>query len=159
MKTAVITQLLLVLFASQGIAQHISTTDIYSASIDTVLEVINFKKGEAPVLILAPRFYEKNIETYKGGNKIASIKGFGNTQEEWIGKELIYLDLSPITVSKKNLIVVVMKSKVSYKSKKRWKLDNGNEEFYYVTFKYDCNRNEYRLSELTNGKYCPDTIN
>ncbi|MEN0005728.1 MAG: hypothetical protein AAF798_16390 [Bacteroidota bacterium] len=150
--------ILALLQASTLYSQQHSTTAIYTASIDAVLNITGDTISGQPVLVLAPAFYAKNIKTYKGSHQVTYISGFGAPQKVWIGKALTYLDISPLTVTKGDILVIIRRSTVTYKSKRKWKLANDDKRFFYVTFRYSDLLGGYQLVSTTEGRYCPDTV-
>ena len=132
----IITLAIILLQIMIGYAQENSTTDIYTKTIDTILEQSEFNIDEDVALILAPPFYKNNIKTYKGNHTIRYISGFGDNQKEWSGKKFLYLNLSPIMLSKGDLMVMVKRSIVRYKSKKKWKLNQEDQQFFYTCLLY-----------------------
>jgi len=140
-------------------AQETSTTDLYTAAIDLVLEMNGLENNNELKLIMAQQFYDNNIKTYKGKYNITYLSGFRNGKKEWAGKELVYLYLSPIKISNSELFIMVEKSTVSYKSKRKWKLNDENQKFYYTFFKYDPESGTYIITRVEEGKFCPNTVN
>ena len=140
-------------------AQAHSTTQLYAAAVDTVLKTINLTAFDTPILVRGPVFYRKNIKMLSGLRPIKAINGLNENEKSWFGKQLLLLDLNPLTLSKNRIIVMIESNSIHYKSKKRWKLSPFGSQFYYVFFSFDINSNEYDIDEVVIGKFCPDTVN
>ncbi len=143
---------------NSGFSQSDSTTDLFSTSIDTVLSLVENIHNDNPILIYSSIFYRKNIKTYRGKYNTTYLQGFKYGQKEWAGKRFTYIDISPITFSQNNLIIILRVGDVNYKSSKKWKL-NPKELFFYTIYRFDPETESYKIKEVIQGKICPDTTN
>ncbi len=151
--------LVLLSFMQSNHAQFDSTSDLYSAAIDTVINTLPPSELDRPSLVFADQFYAKNIKTYKGKHAISYSTSFSAAAQVQTKGSAIYLDVMPITVSKGEIIIIVKQGSVEFKSRNRWKLDNENVNFHYVFFQFNEALKSYLISDVHHGIICPDTVN
>jgi hypothetical protein len=147
-----------IIFCTKNLfSQVLSATDIYTESIDFVIDTQKLDHAEYPVIIIAPKSYEKNISTYKGKYRIKHVVGFWEGNEDWIGNDISFIDLSSITVSNSELLIVAKVNSVNYRTKKKWRMSEKESVYFYLFFRFDDKENAFFLSNTVEGKFCPNT--